>query len=138
MTMPNVPNPRLHRWSFIKNLLWATFLVIIVGLAVDTIFGFNQRVARGVALGGLLVFVAQSSFAYLTFKAKLSNTYHVDTRPPSQMLASMTIALVIKWLIVFVGFVLIFHLPYQMSTLSVLLGFMLMQVISMLSLLKFS
>lgn len=121
----------------IKKLSWASFAVICFGFVVDKVFGFEQSVARGVALGALLVVLMQSVFAVLTFKAKLANQHHIDTRPPNQILMSMTQALVVKWLILFVGFALIFKLPYVISYPAVFIGFFAMQFLAMGFLVRF-
>ena len=121
----------------IKKLLWASCLLIFASIALDGILGLGQRMARGVALGSLLVVLIQSSFAYLSFKAKLTNKHNIDTRPANQVLMSMTVALLVKWALMVAGFVLIFKLPMRISYPAVFAGFFLMQMFAMGVLVRF-
>lgn len=122
----------------IKKLLWASCLLIFGAIALDGVLNLGQRMARGVALGSLLVVLVQSSFVYLSFKAKLTNKHGIDTRPANQVLMSMTFALVLKWVLMVAGFVLIFNLPVTISYPAVFAGFFLMQLFVMGFLTRFS
>lgn len=129
-------SPSAHRpplVAFIKKMFWLFFLMIVLAIGVDMILGYQQRLARGVALGAGLSFVVQSVFTYLSYYGLSYHRHHIhqgrliDTRSGSQMLSDMTLALIAKWVVAGVGFVVIFNLPYPMLVSAVFVGFVLMQ-----------
>lgn len=110
------------------------FAIVILAVGVDWVLGYGLRLARGMALGAMLAFVTQSVFTLLSYrKHRLHQGKMIDTRPASQMLLDMVMALVAKWFVAGVGFVVIFNLPYAILFPAVFGGFLLMQgIIAML------
>lgn len=124
--LPSTQQPPLI--AFIKKMLWLMFAIVILAVGVDVVLGYGMRLARGAALGVALAFVTQSVFTLLSYrKYRLHQGKMIDIRPASQMLLDMTVALVAKWLVAGIGFVIIFSLPYAILFPAVFGGFLLMQ-----------
>lgn len=115
--------------TFLKKMLWWLFLLVVLGLCLDVALGYRQSLARGLALGAVLAFFAQSIFTLLSQRGKRSHQgKQIDTRPAKVMLSDMTQGLIGKWVVVVLGFALIFNLPYVIFAPAVFVGFVLMQV----------
>lgn len=115
------PKPKSHYAlvrRFHRPIGWA---VIVIGAVLVDYFRYAQgQIAYAVALGSALNYVIYWVFAYVSYR---------NVRTGQPMFWQMGLALMLKWVVAVVGFVLIFTKLPHLSAAAVLAGFIAMQLV---------
>lgn len=107
---------RLTVLSAQKKQRWALFYVVMVGVLIAKLVHFG--VGKGIIWGALVAFVMQWAFTIISF---------MRIRPhPKQMMNDMYLAMLVRWVIGIIGFVVAF-LWLKLHGFGVIFGFLLMQ-----------
>ncbi|WP_338412398.1 ATP synthase subunit I [Psychrobacter raelei] len=120
--------------------LRALVLLVIIGAAwiIDFAFFNNTTsndsayafiIAKSVALGALLNWVAQTVFAWFIFR-------YSGAQARQNIVGSLYFGQIVKWVIVIAGFSLIFMTIKSLSAAAIVVGFMTMQIGQFLTLWK--
>ncbi|MDO5769608.1 MAG: ATP synthase subunit I [Psychrobacter sp.] len=109
----------------VKGELWVLFIVIIGAIGIDKVGlsanGAELVMAKNLAAGALLNFVAQATFAWCVFKR---SGYQARQSIVRQMYRGQ----MLKWAVTLIGFTVIFMTIRPLSAPAVFLGFIVMQV----------
>lgn len=119
--MSNAPRTQasIHALKLAKQGQWLLLLMIGMAMGIDFMLSAQGFVARGVTAGAVLSFVMHWAFTQLSFRRGQGHG--------KAMMQDMTLALITKWLIGFLGFALIFSFAERLSVAAVFLGFFAMQ-----------
>ena len=122
MTKPARRQPTLNLQAYSKQQSWLLLAVILsVGLLETLFFNSHGIVTKSAALGALLSFVAQWVFTRFVF-------WHSGYRARRQIVSQLYRGQMAKWLIIILGFVLIFTLIKPLSAAALIFGFITMQL----------
>lgn len=115
---------RRQAWLRSSSLL----MIIVMAYMVDLmLFNSNLLIAKGVALGAFVNWMAQTMFSWFAFR-------YTGAKARQAIVGQMYMGQIIKWLVVMVGFSLIFVGIRPISAGAVITGFIMMQIAHFLSL----
>ena len=119
---------RLRKQAFYR--VGVLLAIIIVASSIDFLF-FSQGstngdstpfvITKSVALGAVVNWLAQSVFSWFVFRYTGAKSKH-------NIVGQMYVGQIIKWIIVIIGFSVIFLTVKSLSAIAVLIGFMAMQI----------
>lgn len=122
MTTPARREPTLNLQAYSKQQAWLLLIVILITWAIDALWlKSSGTVAKSTALGALLSFVAQSVFTRFVF-------WHSGYRARRQIVSQLYRGQMMKWLIIALGFALIFNIVKPLSAPALIIGFMILQL----------
>lgn len=132
MTSPAKRSKQDHVYRLQYRQIWAVLASIAMGFVISwwqQDAGF--LVAKGMAAGSVLAYIAQYAFTHLAYRT-------TGSRHARQIMLNTYLAMATKWLIVIAGFVLIFTKLAPINAFATLFGYIIMQVVQFwsLSLLK--
>ncbi len=126
MTRPAPRNQKAKIQSAQKQLLWVLFSLCFIVIIVDGLLLNKQFIiARGAVAGALLSYLGQSIFAWFAYRkthASAGRTF----------INNMYKGQVVKWMVVILGFALIFTKLAPISSGAVMAGFIIMQLANVL------
>lgn len=124
------PAPYGHQNSIrtaYRHKTWGLFIIIVIAIMIDAVFGYQGQVAQAVAIGATLNFIMQASFMWFGYQKPRHNG--------SQIMLDMTLAVIVKWIIAIVGFAYIFKATTLLAP-AVFAGFLIMQGCILISLFR--
>lgn len=110
---------------------WAVLGLILASVVIDWLCQAQGVIAKSTALGASLAYVAQSAFTYVAYRT-------VGARFRQVIMLNMYLGQMLKWLLTLVGFALIFMMLKPISALAVMLGYVLMQIVHVLVMWRFT
>lgn len=110
--------------------IWTLLAMMAIGAIISVICAdADWAIAKGLAAGALLSFVAQCTFTFLAYQTE-------GARHAKQIMLNTYLGMMVKWLISIAGFALIFLKMAPIHALSVIIGFILMQLSQALGLMR--
>lgn len=127
MTKPATRNDQAKIYHQQKRQSWALLGIVIIGVVIDiAIQDVQFLIAKGMAMGGVVAYIAQCAFTYTAYRT-------TGARHAKQIMLNMYLGQAIKWLLTIIGLALVFVLMPTVNAIAVLLGYFLMLLIHTVS-----
>ncbi|MCG7412435.1 ATP synthase subunit I [Moraxella nonliquefaciens] len=109
---------RVYRLQF--RQVWALLILIGTGFALEKLGATHAT--KSMALGGLLSYIAQCVFTLMAYRT-------TGARAGRVIMLNMYVGQMIKWVMVLIGFALIFIFVKPIQAFLVILGYFILQVV---------
>lgn len=130
MTRPAKRNSQADIYRNQKRQSIVLLGIIIVAAAYSMLIGdVSLAIAKSVAAGGVLAYLAQCVFTFIAYR-------ETGARQSRQIMLNMYLGQMLKWAVTLIGFALIFTKAIDVNVLMVILGYLLMQLVHTLSLMR--
>lgn len=130
MTRPAKRNSQADIYRNQKRQSIVLLGIIIVAAVYSMMKGdVSLAIAKSVAAGGVLAYLAQCVFTFIAYR-------ETGARQSRQIMLNMYLGQMLKWAVTLIGFALIFTKAIDVNVLMVILGYLLMQLVHTLSLMR--
>lgn len=110
--------------------LWTLLALMLFGVIISIVMADTDwLITKGLMCGSILAFLAQLAFTIMAYQT-------TSVRHARQIMLNTYLGMVIKWVISIAGFALIFLMLKPIHSLSVLIGFLVMQLSQAVGLLR--